>query len=63
MATTTKDKQQLGKPLPPGGTTAQHGTRTSYLYGCRCDPCRKAESNYQRERREARKAARVSEGS
>jgi len=37
-----------------------HGrTRTAYLRGCRCDKCRKAESDYQRARRQAKKAVRA----
>ena len=27
---------------------ADHGTRTSYDYGCRCDECRKANADYAR---------------
>lgn len=60
MATTRKRTKLLppedrGKPFPPF-STAQHGTRTMYLYGCRCDPCRQAEANYHRQWRKARKA-------
>lgn len=29
---------------------AEHGTRTCYQYGCRCGPCRKANSAYARRR-------------
>ncbi len=32
----------------------QHGDRLRYLAGCRCDLCRKANSNYERERQKAR---------
>ena len=29
-----------------------HGTRNAYInYGCRCDPCREANSRYRREHR------------
>ena len=53
MAITTNDQQQrVGKPKPPG-STAKHGTRTFYFYGCRCTKCRKAESTYQRNRQQA----------
>jgi hypothetical protein len=44
--------QRGGKPVPPV-TTAQHGVRTGYLYGCRCIKCRQAERDYQRQRRQA----------
>lgn len=27
-----------------------HGTRSEYNFGCRCDPCRKSHRDYQRER-------------
>ena len=29
------------------GRSAEHGTRTAYAYGCRCDPCREEEAAYQ----------------
>jgi hypothetical protein len=29
---------------------AEHGTRSKYVGGCRCDGCRKANSDYQSER-------------
>lgn len=32
-------------------TTISHGTRSSYVTGCRCPECRLAESNYQKGRR------------
>lgn len=32
-------------PLDP-----QHGTRTGYIYGCRCDKCRQANHDYSVER-------------
>ena len=32
---------------------AQHGTRSLYVKGCRCDGCRDAQSQYQRQRRAA----------
>lgn len=37
--------------LPPrvGDKTIVHGTRTAYVYGCRCDPCRDAEAIYSAE--------------
>jgi len=57
MAATTNDQQQRGKPIPPGTRFKHGGTRTGYFYGCRCDKCVKAESDYQRKRREAKKAA------
>ena len=39
----------------PAGTTAMHGTRSRYAYGCRCDECRQAEREYSRERRSGRR--------
>ena len=54
MAFTPKH-QRGGKPLPPV-TTAQHGTRTAYFYGCRCSKCVKADRDYQRIRKHAIKA-------
>lgn len=36
---------------------AEHGTRTRYGSGCKCQPCRIAENTYQRDRRAARKLA------
>jgi hypothetical protein len=61
MATTRKDKRLLppadrGKPFPPT-SRAQHGSRTMYFYGCRCEPCRDAEAVYQRERKQRLNAA------
>jgi hypothetical protein len=61
MATTRKTKRLLppddrGKPFPPN-STAQHGTRTMYFYGCRCAGCREAEAVYQRERKQRLKKA------
>jgi hypothetical protein len=60
MATTRKTKRLLppddrGKPFPPN-SAAQHGSRSMYFYGCRCDPCRNAEAVYQRERKQRLKA-------
>jgi hypothetical protein len=33
-----------------GHGSAQHGTRSKYTGGCRCDPCRAAEAAYTRQR-------------
>lgn len=45
-------KSKLG--LPP--TDKRHGTYNAYInYGCRCEACTKANSDYVRERREKRK--------
>lgn len=33
-----------------------HGTTAGYAYGCSCEDCRAAEAEYQRDRREKRKA-------
>lgn len=35
--------------------TQQHGTRSRYRKGCRCDDCRKAETEYRRRYRSARR--------
>jgi hypothetical protein len=41
------------------GQRAPHGTRTSYLYGCRsCQPCRDANTRYHRELRRRKLRAR-----
>jgi hypothetical protein len=33
----------------------EHGTRSTYVGGCRCDECKVAESNYQRDRRRSKR--------
>ena len=49
--------QGRGKPLPPGAPAPRHGgTRTGFLYGCRCAECVGAEHTYQDERTLAIKA-------
>jgi len=35
----------------------QHGTLTGYSYGCRCDPCRDAKSDYTRRWQEQKRAS------
>jgi len=35
--------------------TPQHGTRSRYRKGCRCDACRRAEATYRRNYRKARR--------
>lgn len=42
-----------------GPSPAEHGTRTRYGRGCRCESCHAAENAYQRERRAIRKARRL----
>lgn len=37
-----------------GFSPAQHGTRSKYVAGCRCDPCRDAEALYSRNRQRRR---------
>lgn len=37
-------------PAPRPRRVAQHGSRSKYNTGCRCDPCREAENGYRRER-------------
>lgn len=39
--------------LPP---TASHGTRSAYMQGCKCEPCRLANSEYMRKIRQRKKA-------
>ena len=58
MATRAKGKKQKpgSKPMPPGTRSQHGGTRTRYFYGCRCKKCVKAESDYQRERKQRLKA-------
>lgn len=34
----------------------RHGTRSMYLAGCRCEPCKAAQAAYMREKREQRGA-------
>lgn len=41
---------------------AQHGTRTRYNAGCRCDDCVKASRDYDKQRRLNRAAAKVGAG-
>ena len=37
----------------------EHGVRATYIAGCRCDDCTKAQSAYNAQRREAAKAAKA----
>jgi hypothetical protein len=37
-----------------GCSPAQHGSRSKYVAGCRCDPCRDAEALYSRNRKRPR---------
>ena len=37
----------------------EHGVRATYVAGCRCDDCTKAQSAYNAQRREAAKAAKA----
>jgi hypothetical protein len=60
----TPKHQRGGKPLPTA-TTARHGTRTGFQYGCRCALCVKVEHEYQREYQRAyreKKATAATEG-
>lgn len=41
-----------------GKKSAEHGTRTQYRAGCRCDECRAANAAYVRERRRAKSGKR-----
>lgn len=38
-------------------TPDKHGSTTQYLYGCRCDECRKAHAEYGRTHRAALRAS------
>lgn len=40
------------------GVPRVHGTNGAYANGCRCEPCTSGRTKYQRERRQARRAAR-----
>ena len=62
MSTISKQEQKrlrgddFGKPMPPT-SRAEHGGRGLYQYGCRCDLCRQAESEYRRRKYQEKKAA------
>lgn len=46
-----KERGSVLRP-PVAGTESWHGTRSGYTnHGCRCRPCRKANSEYMAERR------------
>lgn len=44
------------KPAAELAANRPHGERLRYIGGCRCDLCRKANTNYERERQKARAA-------
>lgn len=44
------------KPVGEYAQRREHGDRLRYLAGCRCDLCRKANTDYERERQIARRA-------
>lgn len=41
-------------PFEPAFPEREHGTLRMYKYGCKCDPCRKANTAYHREYRRSR---------
>lgn len=49
------DTAEYWQRLKAAGCTPQHGTRSRYRNGCRCDDCRHAETAYRREYRKARR--------
>jgi hypothetical protein len=53
-ATWRKSKRRQRDSRPQ--QKAQHGTRSKYVSGCKCEPCLKAEREYQREKMRARRA-------
>ncbi len=53
--TTFKERQQIRRQMP--AALVQHGTRRSYLKGCRCEPCGDAERTYQKVWRARKKAS------
>lgn len=44
------------RPVAELGGSRPHGTRLRYLAGCKCFHCRRANSDYERERQKAREA-------
>ena len=44
------------RPIAELGGSRPHGTRLRYLAGCKCFHCRRANSDYERERQAARLA-------
>ena len=44
------------RPIAELGGSRPHGTRLRYLAGCKCFHCRRANSDYERERQKAREA-------
>jgi hypothetical protein len=49
-AATDKPRQLMGKLTgrPGPDPSAEHGTRSRYLRGCRCSDCRAANADYRR---------------
>lgn len=44
------------RPIEELAADKPHGTRLRYIAGCKCTPCRRANSDYERQRRAARAA-------
>lgn len=56
MTRTTKIKSLTYlKPMAELGSAKPHGTRLKYMSGCKCLDCKAANSQYERERKKARK--------
>ena len=49
------DSVEYRQRLEAAGCTPQHGTRSRYRNGCRCENCRHAEASYRRQYRRARR--------
>lgn len=45
-------KGKTRTPHPPDWTKWTHGTRSTYVHGCRCDQCKDAQRLYQRRHRQ-----------
>lgn len=49
-------QNHYGKNLPVGFTNRTHGLSSTYKKGCRCEPCKEANKEYEAGRREQRNA-------
>lgn len=55
-----RELRPKGPSVPRKPVPLKHGTTTGFYRGCRCEPCKAAYSEYQRQYRAARRAARAS---